>query len=126
MSATKSYTLTIVNAAASAAGSTYASPSAGCQSSWIDLTTVDHALISGIMVNSGSAPTVGCTMQIDQSPDNGTTVRQYATITAGIAASTTYPFNVPIDGAIGYARVTFYGNATNSVTNTAEVQKIVY
>lgn len=125
MAATKSYTLAIVNGVASAAASTYASPTSGCQSSWQDVTTVDHAMLSGIMVN-GTAPTVGCTVQIDQSPDNGTTIRQFASITAGLTASTTYPFNVPIDGAVGYVRVTFFGNATNSVTCTAEIQKVVY
>ena len=125
MTAAKSYSLGIVSTVASTAGATYGSPSSGCQSSWQDVTTMDSAMVSGIMVNSGSAPTVGCTVQIDQSPDNGTTIRQLASITAGITASTTYPFNVPIPSPVGYVRTTFYGNATNSVTCTAEIQKVI-
>jgi hypothetical protein len=125
MAATKA-TGSLTASTASGTSSSYASPTSGCQSSWIALTTVDSCLFTGLMTNGGTGPTIGCSCQIDTSPDNGTTIRQYATIVGGVTASALYPINVTIPGAALYARITFFGNTGQTVTCISEYSTVVF
>lgn len=125
MAATKA-TGSLTASTASGTSSSYASPTSGCQSSWINLSAVDSALFTGLMTNGGTGPTIGCSAQIDTSPDNGTTIRPFATITGGLTASTAYPLSVTIPGAALYARITFFGNTGQTVTCISEYSTVVF
>ena len=120
MAATKSGSA-VISAQTSSAGSTYASPSSGCQSSSQTMTTYYGATVTGQVTNGSSAPGVGTTAQIDISYD-GSTWRQYTSWQAGVTASTSYQFAAVLDPAVMNWRITFFGNTTNSTTVSAEVE----
>jgi hypothetical protein len=88
-----------------------------------DLTTkVGPHHITATIVNGGTGPTVACDFVVEVSADNST-FYEYSRQTAGVTASTTYTFNVPLSGAIMYVRSKFVGNTAQSVTVLATMQE---
>ena len=121
--ATKSSTGTqVINGATSSAGSSYASPSSGCQSADQSQATNLGCLWTLRGTNGGTGPTVGCSWQVDVSYD-GAAWRQYAGGTFGVANSTSYDAVVELGIAVMHTRVTFFGNTGQSVTVYAELQQ---
>jgi hypothetical protein len=94
--------------------------------SWIDLRDAYKAGILARVTNGGTGPTVGCTISIDLSPDNGTTVYAGAggSYLAGITASTPYSVDFPLPEETMYARVVFAGNTGQAVTVQADAVKL--
>lgn len=93
--------------------------------SWINLTAKYEARLSGLITNGGTGPTVPCTMFVDLSPDNGTTIYSGAggQFTAGVTASTSYYGAFP-DFAGWYVRTRFTGNTGQSVTVQADIMTL--
>lgn len=100
-----------------AAGSTKTSP--GAVSSWLDLGVYDGGDMGLSITNGSSAPGVPCTVLIQWSPDNGTTVYDYWTMAGDINNSSVNSNTIWIDPGLRYVRVIGYGNTTNSVTVSA-------
>lgn len=101
---------------------TKASPSIA--SAWQDMTGSYGGDVGLRIVNGGSAPGVAPTLLIQYSPDNGTTIYDYAPMGGDVTASSDNSSTVWIDQGIGYIRVIGYGNTTNAVTVTASLSKI--
>jgi hypothetical protein len=114
----------VIAAQTSSAGSTYASPSAGCQSSGQDLTACGGAIWTLHFVNGASGPASGCVAQIDTSYDNSTWRQYGGQITAPIDNSAVFDAVVELSPPTMYSRVTFFGNVTQAVTVSAELQKL--
>jgi hypothetical protein len=108
----------------SSAGSTYASPSTGCQSADQNLTATMGSVWTLHFVNGGTGPTIGCSAQIDISYD-GTAWRQYGgIITAPTTNSAVLDVAVEIPPPVLHTRVTFFGNTGQAVTVSAEIENI--
>lgn len=121
MAITKSAVVALTSTSA-AAGSTKASPSA--TGSWLDITGAYGGDLSWRLINGGSAPGVAPTLTIQASPDNGTTVFDYASVGGDIIASSDNSGTIWIDQGIQYVRVIAYGNTTNAITASASLSKI--
>lgn len=113
----------VINAQTSAANSTYASPSAGCQSADQSQATNYGCLWTGRITNGGTGPTIACTAQVDISFD-GTAWRQHAQYLAGVTSSTSYDFEIEVPAAVIHTRITFFGNTGQNVTVSAEIEQI--
>lgn len=107
MAATKSAT-TIQTSATNTAGST-------ATSSAVSLTTAYGMLITGLITNGATGPTVPCDFVVEVSNDN-TNWRTYARYSAGVTNSAAYPFAVEVPPSAMYARTVFTGNTGQSVT----------
>ncbi|MDB5733273.1 MAG: hypothetical protein JWQ03_3168, partial [Variovorax sp.] len=116
MAITKSAVVALTSTSA-AAGSTKASP--GATGSWLDVTGAYGGDLSWRLINGGSAPGVAPTLTIQASPDNGTTVFDYASVGGDIIASSDNSGTIWIDQGIQYVRVIAYGNTTNAITASA-------
>lgn len=92
--------------------------------SWIDLTGAYECLLSALITNGATGPTVACSVIVDVSPDNGTTVYEFARATAGTANSGTFYFNFNLPAGVMYARTRFTGNTGQSVTVQADGEKV--
>lgn len=93
--------------------------------SWIDLTGSYDTNVVAKITNGGTGPTIGCTVSIDLSPDNGTTVYVGAggSFTAGLTASAVYTGEFALGSAM-YARVVFSGNTAQNVAGQADGMKV--
>jgi hypothetical protein len=83
--------------------------------------------VSGVakITNGGTGPTIGCDFVVELSNDGGTTWFEWSRQTAGVAASTTYPFDFGFGiggngGDMGKYRTKFTGNTGQSVTVQAD------
>jgi hypothetical protein len=123
MAITKS-AVTALTSASIAAGGTKAAPSTGGTGSWLDITGAYGGDLSWRLINGSSAPGVAPTMTIQASPDNGTTVFDYATFGGDTTASSDNSGTIWIDQGIQYVRVIVYGNTTNAITASASLSKI--
>lgn len=121
MAITKS-AVTALTSTSAAAGSSKASP--GATGSWLDLTGAYGGDLSWRLINGGSAPGVAPTLTVQASPDNGTTVFDYASVGGDIIASSDNSGTIWIDQGIQYVRVIAYGNTTNAITASASLSKI--
>ena len=94
-------------------------------SAWFDLRAKYEARLGGRILNGGTGPTLPCSMIVDLSPDNGTTIYIGAggQFTAGVTASTEYDGAFP-DFAGWYIRVRFTGNTGQSVTVQADLMTL--
>lgn len=101
---------------------TKASPSIA--SAWQDMTGSYGGDVGIRMVNGASAPGVAPTVVIQWSPDNGTTVYDYATVGGDTTANSDNSVSIWIDQGIGYIREIGFGNTTNAVTVTSSLSKI--
>jgi len=91
-------------------------------SSTLDNTTGYGAIITAKVTNGGTGPTIACTVTLNVSAD-GSTFYQWATQTAGVTASTSYPmaFEVPLHAI--KANIVFSGNTAQTVTVEAQYQQ---
>lgn len=105
-----------------AAASTKASP--GVNSGWVDIRTYDGADVGWRIVNGGSAPGVAPTLVVQQSPDNGTTVYDYAQVGGDTTASSDNSGSIYVDRAVMYVRIIGYGNTTNAVGMGADISAV--
>lgn len=115
MSAGKTPSVAQASASNAAAGTT--------TGSWIDLTTSYSASILAKITNGGTGPTIGCTVRVDLSPDNGTTIYSGAggSYTAGVTASGVFQALFDMPESTMYARTVFTGNTAQAVTVQADV-----
>lgn len=112
--------LTKVTVAAQASASnTAGSTTTG---SWINVGSSTYAAykmsLLAKVTNGGTGPTVGCTVRVDLSPDNGTTVYTGAggSYLAGTANSGVYAASFDLPEDTMYVRVAFTGNTGQTVT----------
>lgn len=105
-----------------AAGTSKASP--GVNSGWIDMTGKYGGDLSWRIVNGGSAPGVAPTLTVQASPDNGTTVYDYATVGGDTNSSSDNSGTLWLDQGMMYVRVIGYGNTTNAVGIGADIAAI--
>lgn len=106
---------TILASVSNAAGGTQTS-------SAINNATGYGAIVTAIVTNGGTSPTVGCTATLQVSSD-GTTWHWAGQQTAGVAASGVYPMLFDVSMHAIQARVTFSGNTGQAVTVEAQYQQ---
>jgi hypothetical protein len=86
----------------------------------VDLrTAVGDLLVTAIVTNGGTGPTIACDFIIQVSNDNSVW-REYCRLTAGVTSSTTYTFCVLVPAPAMYVRSVFTGNTGQAVTVAAE------
>lgn len=81
----------------------------------VNLTTAYAATVLAKITNGVTAPTAPCAATINVSAD-GSTWRQYAQQTAGLAGSGVYPMAFDLPLSVMYAQVVFSGNVGQAVT----------
>lgn len=111
----------VISSQSSAAGSTYASPSSGCQSASQDVSTAFGALWTIRMTPAGTLGG-GCTVQVDVSY-NGTAWRKLHSLQSGLVSGTDYDACIEVPDDALYTRITFFGNLTAATTCSAELSK---
>ena len=91
----------------------------------ISTAAVYGATVIGTLVTSGSAPTVGAAIQVQESPD-GTTWNSPPTslYTAGLTASTTYTFKIVVDPNMQAVRINYTQQTTGTGTLTAQLATV--
>ena len=110
-----------ITQATSAAGSTYAAPSTGCQSTSQNISGAYEAGLQ-IRMTPGSGVTAGVTAQIDVGDANGNWT-QLLSVASGTSA-TGYDEYIKIPDEASYVRITFFGNAGGSVGVQATLNQI--
>lgn len=115
MAATKSGTV-LQTSASNAAGATK-------NSTAIDLSTAYGAVITALITNGGTGPTLPCAATLQISPD-GSTWKTWAQGTAGLTASAAYSFAWEVPPPVMQARVSFSGNTGQAVTVEAQAQAL--
>lgn len=114
MAATKSLSTIIATGTTSAIGT----PTAGTA---IDLTTKYGALITGLITNGGTGPSVQAVAYVEVSGDNASW-KQFYSVAGGTTASVSTPFSCRIPPEVMYARVRVAGNTGQNVTCEAFAQ----
>lgn len=119
MSITKPTAVAAQASASNAAGAT-------ATGAWVDLTDSYESSVLARITNGGTGPTAACTVRVDLSPDNGTTIYPGAggSYSAMLAASTVYAASFPLGGDARYARTVFSGNTGQAVTVQADITKV--
>jgi hypothetical protein len=107
---------TLQSSASNAAGGTTNS------STW-DLATALGGVLTALVTNGGTAPTIGCDVVVQISTD-GAAWKEYTRQTAGLAINGVYPFAVEIPPGVMKARVQFTGNTVQPVTVEAFGQEL--
>lgn len=122
---TKTYTALLASTSL-AAGSTKAAP--GQTSSTANLTSGvggagnnARATITCSLTNGSSAPGSPAQLVVQISGD-GATWRDYAIVAGDVVASSAYTWAFPLPREAMYARGIAYGNTTNAVTVSFEIQ----
>lgn len=111
----------VITGQTSLAGSTYASPSTGCQSAAQNQSANYGCVWTGRMT-PGSGVTTGAAANIDVSSD-GTNWRLFTVVSSGTAANN-FDFAFEIPAPVLYTRITFFGNTGGSVTVSAELHAL--
>lgn len=114
MAATKSLSTIIAAATSNAAAGTTTGTA-------VDLTTKYGALITGLLTNGGTGPTVAPTAYVEVSGDN-TNWKTFYTVGGDTTASSVTPFSCQIPAPTMYARVRVTGNTGQAVTCEAFAQ----
>ena len=89
----------------------------------VDLTACYGAFLTAAILNGGTGPSNAANVNVYASHDNSN-FKLIQQVTAGIVASTNYPFSFVIDAAIMYLRVDVSGNAGQTVTCEALLSTI--
>lgn len=115
MAASKSSSTLQASASNAASGTT--------TSASLNLTSAYGAVILTKVTNGATAPTAACSATVNLSSD-GSTWKQYAQQTAGLANSGVYPmaFDIPLSAM--YAQVVFTGNTGQAVTVEAYAEYV--
>jgi hypothetical protein len=114
MASTKSLSTIIAAATSNTAGSTTTGTA-------VDLTTKYGAMITGILTNGGTGPTIAPTAYVEISGDN-TNWKQFYTVAGDTTASSITPFSCEIVPSVMYARVRVTGNTGQTITCEAFAQ----
>lgn len=117
MAATKALSTIIAAATSNTAGSTTTGTA-------VDLTTKYGALITGLLTNGATGPTVAPTAYVEVSGDN-TNWKQFYPIGGDTTANSITPFSCEIPPAVMYARVRVTGNTVQAITCEAFAQVLV-
>jgi hypothetical protein len=80
-----------------------------------NLTTAFGGIITALITNGGTGPTVGCDFVVQVSTD-GAAWKEHTRQTAGLVAGAAYPFSIDVPAGVMYARVQFAGNTGQAVT----------
>lgn len=86
----------------------------------LDLTSALGGLVTAIVTNGGTGPTIGCSFIVEVSNDNSVWRAFAGGQVAGLVSSTTYTFSVLIPKEVMYIRSKFTGNTGQTVTIQAE------
>jgi hypothetical protein len=129
MASTKA-SVTILAAVSVAAGGTKGAPATGGTGSWVAINTGYGGSLGYSILNGASAPGVAGTITIQMSPDNGTTVFDWYSISGDtniynsstLLGLTTGALDLP-KGPM-YVRAICYGNTTNAVTFALNLQHV--
>lgn len=105
-----------------AAATTNAAAATTNGTAW-NLTTALGGVLTGLVTNGATAPTVGCDFVVQISGD-GTTWREYSRQTAPSTASAATAFAVEIPPGVLYARPSFQSNTGQAVTVEAFGQEL--
>ena len=89
----------------------------------VDLTTKYGGLITGLLTNGATGPTVQAVAYVEVSGDN-TNWKQFYTVGGDIAASLATPYSCEIPPGVMYARVRVTGNTGQAVTCEAFMQTL--
>lgn len=114
MAATKSLSTIIAAGTSNAAGATATGTA-------VDLTTKYGALITGLLTNGGTGPTIAPTAYVEVSGDN-TNWKQFYAVGGDTTASSITPYSCEIPPGVMYARVRVTGNTGQAVTCEAFAQ----
>jgi hypothetical protein len=87
------------------------------------LTTAFGGVMTGLITNGGTGPTIGCDFVVQISTD-GAAWKDFSRQTAGTTLSVAYPFAVEIPPGVMYARPVFTGNTGQGVTVEAFGQEL--
>lgn len=117
MAATKTLS-TIIAAGTSNAGAGTTTGTA------VNLTAAYGALITGLITNGGTGPTVQAVAYVEVSGD-GTNWKQFAVFPGGVIANTVTPIICRVPPEVMYARVRVTGNTGQAVTCEAFAQILV-
>ena len=123
MAISKSSTL-ILTSASIAANGTKTSPSAGGTGSWINTSTFYGGDLGYSITNGTSAPGTAGVITFQTSPDGGTTVFDYYTVSGDVSVSSVNTGTLWLDQGVMFVRAIAYGNITNPVTVAANLQAI--
>lgn len=115
--------VTILAATSGAAGTSKASP--GVTGGWIDVRAYYGGELGYSFTNGSASPGQPGTIQFQTSPDNGTTVYDYQSVSGtDTVASSVNSGSIALGKAM-YIRAICYGNTTNAVTFAATLQAVV-
>lgn len=114
MPTTKSLSTIIAAATSNAAGGTTTGAA-------VDLTTKYGALITGLIANGGTGPTLQANAYVEVSGDN-VNWKQFYVVGGGTTASAITPFSCRIPAPVMYARVRVADNTGQAVTCEAFAQ----
>lgn len=114
MPSTKSLSTIIAAAASNAAAGTTTGTA-------VDLTTKYGGVITGLITNGATGPTVQATAFVEISGDN-VNWKEFYQVGGGVTASTITPYSCDIAPGIMYARVRVTGNTGQAVTCEAFMQ----
>lgn len=109
----------VVSSQSSSAGSAADAVNSGD----IDLTGAYEAVLSGKVTNGGTAPTIGCTINVYISRDT-TNYMLFASLVTGLTNIAVYPFAFVLPDAALHAKIGFGGNTAQAVTVVADLQTI--
>lgn len=114
MAFSKSLSTIIAAATSNAAGGTTTGTA-------VDLTTKGGALITGLLTNGATGPTIAPSAIVEVSGDN-VNWKQFYTQTGDTTASSVTPLNCRIPSPVLYARVRVTGNTGQAITCEAFAQ----
>lgn len=117
MASTKSLSTIIAAATSNAAAATTTGTA-------VDLTTKYGAMITGILTNGGTGPTIAPTAYVEISGDN-TNWKQFYVVGGDTTASSITLYSCEIPPAVMYARVRVTGNTGQAITCEAFAQLLV-
>lgn len=105
-----------------AAGTSNAAAATTNGTTW-DLRTAFGGVVTAIITNGGTAPTVACDFVVQVSGD-GSAWKEFSRQTAPTTANAVTPFAVELPSGVLYARPVFTGNTGQAVTVEAFGQEL--
>lgn len=108
----------------SSAGTTTTKASPGYASAWLNCSAYYGGELGYSITNGSGAPSPAMTLLFQVSPDNGTTVFDYYAVGGDTVASSVNTGSIILDRGVMYVRVIGYGNGTNAVSLTANLQAV--
>ena len=89
----------------------------------LDLSTRFGALLTAMITNGATGPTVPCQLKIETSSDD-TTWYEYLTVEAGNANSGKYTYNIDLPASVINVRATFGQHTDQAVTVVCVAQEL--